>query len=162
MHTNFNHRFSTVIAYAVAYFLPTILNAKLGFSVGASQLLSTPPYAFAGVLMVLEGWLGDKYRIRSPFIIYNSLQTICGLCLLAWTTIPGVQYFGVFLVTSGCNATVPAVLAWQANNIRGSWNRAFCSAVLTSMGGMGGIVGALVFRSQDAPHYLPGIYASIV
>jgi len=30
------------------------------------------------------------------------------------------------------------------------------------MGGVGGIAGSLVFRSQDAPQYLPGIYACIV
>ena len=112
--------------------------------------------------MVVQGWLADKYRNRSIAIVYNALQSICGLCLLAWTRIPGVQYFGVFLVTSGCNATIPAALAWQANNIRGIWARMFCSATMVGMGGLGGIIGALVFRSQDAPRYLPGIYASIV
>ena len=29
------------------------------------------------------------------------------------------------------------------------------------MGGVGGIAGSLVFRSQDAPEYRPGIYACI-
>ena len=111
--------------------------------------------------MYAQGWLGDKYHIRSPFLIFNSLAVIVGLSLMAWTTVPGVQYFGVFLVASGSNANVPADLAYQANNIRGQWKRAFCSASLISFGGTGGIVGALVFRSQDAPQYLPGIYASI-
>ncbi|KAJ5190456.1 phthalate transporter [Penicillium cinerascens] len=152
---------STVIAYSLAFFMPIILSSRLGFSVGESQALSTPPYFFAGILMYTEGWLGDKWRIRSPLIVYNSLQTIVGLCLLEWITSPGVQYFGVFLVTAGCNATVPAVLSWQANNIRGQWKRAFCSASLITSGGVGGIVGALVFRSQDAPKYIPGIIASL-
>ncbi|RDL36244.1 Uncharacterized protein BP5553_06856 [Venustampulla echinocandica] len=152
---------STIMGYAVAYFLPLILNHELGFSIGVSQLLCTPPYMFAGVMMYAEGWLCDKYQVRSAAILYNALQTILGLCLLAWTSIPGVQYFGVFLVTSGCNSNIPAVLAWQANNIRGHWNRTFCSASLVGMGGLGGIIGALVFRSQDAPLYLPGMYASI-
>jgi MFS family permease len=156
------HSFPTVVAYAISFILPLILSAKLGFSVGVSQLLSTPPYFFAAVLMYAKGWLGDKYRIRGPIIVYNALQTIVGLCLLGWNAVSGVHYFGVFLVTSECNANVPAVLAWQANNIRGQWKRAFCSASLISFGGIGGIVGALVFRSQDAPQYLPGVYASIV
>ena len=30
------------------------------------------------------------------------------------------------------------------------------------MGGVGGIAGSTVFRSQDAPAYHPGIYAAIV
>jgi hypothetical protein len=64
-------------------------------------------------------------------------------------------------VTSGSNATIPAALTYQANNIRGQWKRAFCSASMISLGGTGGVVGSLVFRSQDAPHYLPGVYACI-
>lgn len=111
--------------------------------------------------MIVEGWLSDKYRYRSPVIIFNSILCIVGLSLLGWAFSPGVQYFGVFLLTSGCQANIPAVLAWQANNIRGQWKRVFCSASIVTFGGIGGIIGALVFRTQDAPRYLPGIYASI-
>lgn len=50
----------------------------------------------------------------------------------------------------------------KANNIRGQWKRAFCSATLVGFGGIGGVVGSLVFRSQDAPTYGPGIIASMV
>ena len=73
----------------------------------------------------------------------------------------GVRYFGVFLVTGGANANIPACMAYQANNIRGQWKRAFCSASLVGMGGVGGIAGSLVFRTQDAPLYRPGIFAAI-
>jgi hypothetical protein len=52
-------------------------------------------------------------------------------------------------------------MTYQANNIRGQWKRAFCSASLVGFGGIGGIAGSLVFRSQDAPKYRPGIYAAI-
>lgn len=52
-------------------------------------------------------------------------------------------------------------MSYQANNIRGHWKRAFTSAIFVGMGGVGGIAGSLVFRSQDAPRYLPGIYACL-
>lgn len=52
-------------------------------------------------------------------------------------------------------------MAYQANNIRGQWKRAFCSATLIGFGGIGGIAGSLVFRQQDSPHYRPGVYAGI-
>ena len=74
----------------------------------------------------------------------------------------GVRYFGVFLITTACNANVPCILTYQANNIRGQWKRALCSATLVGMGGVGGIVGSTVFRSQDEPEYLPGMYACMV
>jgi hypothetical protein len=72
-------------------------------------------------------------------------------------------------------------MSYQANNIRGQWKRAFCSATLVGMGGVGGIAGGLVFRCvnlktfcfdrawtrltsirfQDKPGYRPGLYACI-
>lgn len=48
-------------------------------------------------------------------------------------------------------------MTYQANNIRGQWKRAFCSATLVGAGGIGGIIGSTVFRKQDAPNYVPGI-----
>lgn len=148
-------------AYSVGFFLPVILNDEFKFSSAAAQGLSTPPYLVAMLLMFIEGWLSDKARLRSPVLVLNSFLTVIGLCLMVWTSAPGVQYFGSILTTAGCSANLPAVMVFQANNIRGSWKRAFCSASMIGLGGTGGIVGSLVFRSQDAPKYLPGIYACL-
>ncbi|KAJ5832572.1 hypothetical protein N7474_000883 [Penicillium riverlandense] len=109
---------NTVISYSITFFLPIILNSRMGFNVGLSQVLSTPPFFFAAV-----------------------------------------QYFGVFLVTAAAQSTIPCVMAYQANNVCGQWKRAFASATLVTSGGTGGIIGALVFRSQDAPEYLPDAVA---
>ncbi|KAB8217704.1 major facilitator superfamily domain-containing protein [Aspergillus novoparasiticus] len=152
---------ATVVSYAITFFLPLILRSELKFPQAASQVLTTPPYFFAGIFMYVQGWIGDKYHIRAPLIIYNCVQCIVGLAILGWVQNPGVQYFGIFLVTSASNATIPAALTYQANNIRGQWKRAFCSASIVSFGGTGGVAGSLVFRSQDSPRYLPGLYACI-
>jgi len=74
------------------------------------------------------------------------LLCIIGLAIMGWVKNVAVRYFGVFLVAAGANANVPAVLAYQANNIRGQWKRAFCSATLVGFGGIGGICGSLIFR----------------
>ena len=81
-------------------------------------------------------------------------------CLVA-PPYSNVRYFGVFLTTAGANSNIPATMSYQANNIRGQWKRAFCSAILVGMGGVGGIAGGLVFREQDKPGYEPGLYACI-
>ena len=87
---------------------------------------------------------------------------LIGLPILGWTTEPYVRYFGIFLLTAGANSNIPAVMSYQANNIRGQWKRAFCSATMVGFGGIGGIAGTLVFRTQDAPTgYKPGLYACI-
>ncbi len=41
----------TTVSYALAYFLPIILNLGLGFDTGTSQCLIAPPYAFAGIMV---------------------------------------------------------------------------------------------------------------
>jgi len=133
----------------------------MGFSVGAAQCLVAPPYVLAGIVMFGTAWIGDKYHIRGPIVIFNSVLALIGLPIMGFAASPGIRYFGVFLTTAGANSNIPATMAYQANNIRGQWKRAFCSASLVGFGGIGGIAGSLVFRSQDAPKYRPGIYAAI-
>ncbi|KAG5981570.1 hypothetical protein E4U55_002826 [Claviceps digitariae] len=153
---------TTTMTYALAYTLPLILVANMGFSVGAAQCLVAPPYAFAGFVMFGTGWLGDKYRIRGPIIVANMLLCLVGLPIMGWASSAGVRYFGVFLVTAGANSNVPTVMSFQANNVRGQWKRAFCSATLVGFGGIGGICGSLVFREQDKlTGYKPGLWACI-
>jgi sugar phosphate permease len=152
---------TTTITYALAYFLPVILRSGMGFTVGQSQCLIAPPYALAGIVMFLTAWVGDKYHMRGPIIVFNMLLCIVGLAIMGWAARSGVRYFGVFLVTAGANSNIPAVLAFQANNVRGQWKRAFSSATLVGMGGVGGIAGSLVFREKDAPHYYNGLWACI-
>ncbi|KAF2100330.1 MFS general substrate transporter [Rhizodiscina lignyota] len=152
---------TTTVTYALAYFLPVILEDGMGFSTGAAQCLVAPPYVWGGIVMYATGWFGDKYHIRGPIIIFNMVMAIIGLALMGFTKGVGVRYFGVFLAAAGANSNVPATMAYQANNIRGQWKRAFCSASMVGFGGIGGIAGSLVFRSQDAPAYHPGLWACI-
>ena len=153
---------TTTVTYAIAFFLPIILTSGMGFSVGQAQCLVAPPYVLAGIVMFATAWVGDKYHTRGPIVIFNSVIALIGLPIVGFAASPGVRYFGVFLATAGANSNIPATMAYQANNIRGQWKRAFCSASLVGFGGIGGIAGGLVFRSQDAPLYRPGIYAAIV
>jgi hypothetical protein len=133
----------------------------MGFSIAASQCLVAPPYVLAGMLMLSTAWVGDKYRMRAPVLIFNSVITLIGLPVMGFASSNGVRYFGVFLTTAGANANIPCSMAYQANNIRGQWTRAFASATLVGFGGIGGIAGSLIFRSQDAPDYIPGIWGAM-
>jgi len=139
---------TTIQNYAVGFFLPVILHQKLGFSGAASQGLSTPPYIAAMFLMLAEGIISDRIRLRYPMLVFNSFLTIMGLCLLVWAPTAAGQYAGAVFATAGPSANLPAIMVFQANNIRGTWRRAFSSASLIGMGGVGGITGSLVFRSQ--------------
>lgn len=171
---------TTTITYAIAYFLPIILKDGMGFSTAASNCLIAPPYVFAGIVMLAFAWAGDseylhssfimtailinltEMHVRSPWVIANGVLALIGLPMIGFSSNVGVRYTGVFLATAAANANVPAVLTWQANNIRGQWKRALCSATLVGAGGIGGIIGGTVFRTQDKPHYVPGITACMI
>ena len=153
---------TTTLSYALAYTLPLLLIGSMGFTVGQAQCLVAPPYAFAGIIMFGTAWVGDKYHIRGPIILFNMLLCLIGLPIMGWAPTVGARYFGVFLVTAGANSNIPATMTFQANNVRGQWKRAFCSATLVGFGGLGGIAGSLVFREQDKlTGYKPGMWACI-
>ncbi|KAF2464913.1 major facilitator superfamily protein [Lindgomyces ingoldianus] len=149
----------TTIAYAFAFFLPIILNTNLKFSMAMSQCLGAPPYVFSGILMYGSAWFSDKYKTRGPVLCFLCLISLIGIPIMGFVKNPWGQYVGVFITVAGTNSAIPSVMAYQANNIRGQWRRAFCSASLTGIGGIGGISGALIFRTQDAPKYIPGFAA---
>jgi len=99
--------------------------------------------------------------MRGPAIAFNAILAIIGLSIMGFHSNPNVRYFGVFFATAGANANIPVCMSYQANNIRGQWKRAFCSATLVGFGSLGGIVGSTVFRKQDRPGYVPGISVAI-
>ncbi|KAM5352980.1 hypothetical protein ACJ41O_005702 [Fusarium nematophilum] len=147
--------------YAMAFFTPIILTMGMGFDRTATQLITIAPPTFGAIVTFALGWVGDRYRIRGPIIAFNNVVAVIGLSLIGFHTAVGVRFFGLFLATAGINANLPAIMAYQANNIRGQWKRASSSAVLVGMGGVGGISGSLVFRTKDAPHFQPGLWACI-
>ena len=169
---------TTTNSYAIAYFLPIMyvqcffkrrlanlidsLRVGMKFSLAKAQCLVAPPYVAAAIVMYAQAHYADKLHLRGPVVVFNAVLGLIGLPLLGFTHNNGVRYFGVFLATICANANVPAVLTYQANNIRGQWKRAFCSATLVGFGGIGGIIGSTVFREKDSPAYRPGIEACLI
>ncbi|KAK6369411.1 hypothetical protein LTS17_009754 [Exophiala oligosperma] len=148
-----NFGLTSVVTYAAAYFLPIVLRQGLGFSEAAAQCLSTPCYVFASILGLIQSVISDRIGLRTPFLLFNCVIEVIGVVVLGYAKQSGVRYFGAFLIIGGANSNIPLSLTYQANNIRGVWRRAFCSATIVGAGGIGGIIGSLTFRSQDAPQY---------
>ncbi|GAA5860628.1 hypothetical protein JCM3774_006233 [Rhodotorula dairenensis] len=151
---------STTASYAFSYFLPVILQGG-GYSVKDSLLLSAPPYAAAAVYTAISAHFSDKTRQRALFIGGSALLCMVGLFIMAFPEQLGVRYFGSFLTIMGCQANVPAVIAYQNNNILSHSKRAVASALTIGFGGIGGIIASLVYRQKDYPKYIPGLGATI-
>lgn len=108
----------TTIVYALAYFIPIILQG-MGYDIGMVFLLAAPPAVAAVPWIMFCSWAADKWKLRAPFIILQAVLGIVGLMIVAYASSNGARYFGIFMGLAGANANIPTVLAWQANNIRG-------------------------------------------
>jgi len=150
---------TTMPAYAFAYFAPVIIRG-MGYTAGAANALSAPPACAAVFTAFGFAWIGDKYHVRAPIIASQSLICIIGLMITAYHSNNGVRYFGIFLGVAGCQGNIPAILAYQSNNIRLQSKRSVGSALQIGFGAIGGIIASTAFRERDAPKYVNGLWAT--
>ncbi|RDB25238.1 putative transporter C11D3.18C [Hypsizygus marmoreus] len=151
---------ATMPAYAIGFFI-TIILAGMGFSTRDSLLLSAPPSVFAAICCYVCAYFSDKTRKRALLIAIQTVFTIIGLSITAYAKQNGVRYLGLFISNGGASSCVPAVLAYSANNVVSHTKRSVSTAVIIMFGGVGGIFATTVYRQQDAPRYLNGIWATI-
>lgn len=151
---------ATAPAYALPYFMPIILTG-MGYSAGMSQILSAPPYVSGVAIALAFAWAADKTHLRAPFIVLGNVIVIVGLSMTAYHHNNAIRYLGIFIGMAGQLSNIPTVLAYQANNIRTNSKRAVGSALQIGFGGIGGIFASTVFRQQDSPRYLNGLWATM-
>ncbi|KAE8342959.1 hypothetical protein BDV24DRAFT_173361 [Aspergillus arachidicola] len=147
--------------YSIAYFKTIILREGMGFSYALSQILSSPPYVFAVIMSLVMAWLSDKYKIRWAILVVQSLSAVVGLLITLYSGPPGVRYFGLFIAVFGTQANIPGTLSYGQSQIPTVEKRGVIAAAMISVGAAGGIAGSTIFRTQDAPRYLPGMWATI-
>lgn len=150
---------TTMPAYAFAYFTPVIV-VGMGYTAGIANLLSAPPLLFAVPCTYAFSWIADKYRVRAPVIVAQALIVLIGLMLTAYHNNNGVRYFGLFLGLAGCQGNIPAIIAYQSNNIRLQSKRSVGSATQIGFGGIGGILASVAFKQAEAPTYRTGLWAT--
>lgn len=151
------YMFSVAATYGLAYFVPLILNQRMGYSGAISQLMSTPPYFYAFILAVGLANVSDRWRMRSPFVIFLQLNVVLGITLTRWGPNTGSQYLGLFFCIGASIVNGPMIVIYAQNNAPTRAKRSVSSGLQLSFGALGGIIGSTVFRSQDAPTYTPGI-----
>jgi hypothetical protein len=132
----------------------------MGYTAGKANLLSAPPVITAVVSAFSFAWVADKNRIRGPIIAIQALICMTGLMITAYHKKNSVRYFGIFLGYAGCQGNIPAILAYQSNNIRFQSKRAVGSALQIGFGAIGGIIASTTFREKDAPKFVIGLWVT--
>ncbi|RMZ90992.1 hypothetical protein DV736_g1776, partial [Chaetothyriales sp. CBS 134916] len=150
-----------IVSTALSYFLPIILQSGFGYSTNKSILLSTPPYYYSVIPVLLSSWFADRFSLRGPTITFNAICVVVGFSMFGFSSITPVRYIGTFLATGAYVSNWAALSAYQANNITGQWKRATVAAAVSACNGLGGIAGSYIVRSQEAPQYFTGVWVSI-
>ncbi|KJA28875.1 hypothetical protein HYPSUDRAFT_61710 [Hypholoma sublateritium FD-334 SS-4] len=143
-------------SYALSFFLPIILR-DMGYSKTNALLLSAAPYGPPIITTMLIAYFSDKHKHRASYIVGCAMVCITGLSLTAFAHHNHVRYLGVFLTTAGNLGSAPAILAYSSNNVVSQSKKNVQSSLTISVSGIGGIIATTVFRSQDAPRYIPGL-----
>jgi MFS family permease len=151
---------ATTSTYALAYFLPVIING-MGYKAEKALVLSSPPYIAAIPYALIISYFSDKAKSRGPFIIFNTLMVVVGLALVGYVVNNKVRYFGIFLAVAAANVNIPMTIGFSSNNIVGNGRRAVGTAVQTGWGAIGGIVASTIFIQKEAPKYRSGIATTI-
>ncbi|KAL4954229.1 major facilitator superfamily domain-containing protein [Aspergillus filifer] len=144
--------------YGISFFLPSIIK-DLGYTSSTAQLLTVPIYITAAVVAVGGAWLSDRYKKRSPFILFfMSLIAIGFIIVLASSDrgVPGVVYFGVFVAVVGIYPAFPGNVTWVSVNLAGDYKRAAGMAMHIGLGNLAGAMASNFYREQDAPKYTLG------
>ncbi|KAL6237831.1 hypothetical protein BDW75DRAFT_248305 [Aspergillus navahoensis] len=144
--------------YGISFFLPSIIR-DLGYTSSTAQLLTVPIYITAAAVAVAGAWMSDRYKKRSPFILFfMSLIAIGFIIVLASSDrgVPGVVYFGVFVAVVGIYPAFPGNVTWISANLAGDYKRAAGMAMHIGLGNLAGAMASNFYRAQDAPKYVLG------
>lgn len=116
----------------------------------------------AAISYLIIGFLSDKTKLRSPFLLGVLSSCLIGYIILAVPSSPvGARYFGVFMVAIGIYASTSLNLVWAACNHSGYFKRAFATGVIQLVGNSAGAAIGFIFKTQTAPRYLEGIHFAI-
>ncbi|KIJ15994.1 2.A.1.14 the Anion:Cation symporter family [Paxillus involutus ATCC 200175] len=145
---------------SLSAFLPTII-ATMGHSSALSQLLTVPPYAVAGLILLIASYTSDRIQSRGLMIAAACTSGGIGyMILLGVTHHQGVRYFATFCVAAGTYASIGLVLAWFAHNLGSETKRATGMPLFGAIGQTGSILGSQLYPLSEGPTYSRGFGTS--
>lgn len=138
-------------------FGPLIIQG-MGFSPRITSLLNIPFGAVQLAVILPASWLAHRYRMKSPFLLIIMLPVLAGNVMLYTlprnNSGPLLAGYYLFAFLFGGN---PLIVSWMISNIGGSTKKSVIMSLYNAGSSAGNIIGPLLFSSNDAPGYYPGL-----
>ncbi|KAI1075022.1 MFS general substrate transporter [Whalleya microplaca] len=136
-----------------------------GYSSFDAILFSLPTGAVQIVMIIGSAWLATRFSRKGIVITAASCFPTLGTVLML--TVPrnghnkGALLFGYYLVQC-LGAITPMVYAWSAQNTGGDTKKKTSSAMMFMGMCTGNVIGPLLYSTNDAPLYRPGLIANLI
>ena len=139
----------------------SILLTTFGYTSKQALILNTPQGAIGAVIVLLVGYLSDKWRDRSLVMLLCILPTILGGALMVGLDPKGIPknkagLLAASFLTGTFGAAFMLLLAWNASNIAGHSKKVIANAMTLIAFCVGNILGTQTFQQKQAPGYNSG------
>lgn len=155
----FQEIFIGVPLSSIINWFPQIVGS-LGKGTIMTNLYTVAPNVWGAVALIILCFMSDFARMRSAFIVVGLAITLIGFvvfgCIDTQSHI-GAAYFSCFLMTTGGSVSSVLTSTWYNNNTPNENRRAVISAVGVPLANAAGLISANIFRSKDAPKYVPAL-----
>ncbi|KAI5475465.1 putative permease of the major facilitator superfamily [Pseudohyphozyma bogoriensis] len=144
-------------------FGPLLLKGLVGFDAETAVLLNIPYGALQFLLIFLGAWLAYRFKNKSGFLLALVVPVIWGTAIMY--KVPrvksnqGVLLFGYYSLAF-LFAGNPLIISWISANTAGQSKKTAVMCLYNAASAAGNIVGPYLFKSADAPNYIPGLKAT--
>lgn len=132
----------------------------LGKSTVQTNLFTVAPNIWGAISLLILAFSSDYFKIRSPFICIGVLITLIGFAVFGAIDTQshlGAAYFSCFLMVTGSSASSVLTSTWYNNNTPNENRRVLISAIGVPLANAAGLISTNIFRSKDAPKYVPAL-----
>ncbi|ORZ06380.1 major facilitator superfamily domain-containing protein [Lobosporangium transversale] len=142
--------------------IPGNMNALILNKRSSSCLLLSVPIYISGAISAFSiTILAGRTRQKGLALMGISVLIAVGYCIEVLTLNSYADYAGVIVLAIGQAAAVPVVTAWLTTNLGGHAKRSIAMSMFIVSSSIGGIIGAHLYPTADAPRYVPGHVANI-
>ncbi|KAH7318068.1 major facilitator superfamily domain-containing protein [Stachybotrys elegans] len=146
-----------VSAMVTNIFGPLIIGG-FGFAPGPTALLNIPFGAVQVLIILPASYLAYRFRIKSVFLAVIMLPVLAGTIMLYLLPRDNIApLFAAYYMLAFLFGGNPLIVSWMIPNIGGATKKSVILSLFNIGVSAGNIIGPLLFSTDDAPEYRPGL-----